>query len=497
MTKRFCEMDQPFHKVLKLVSSLAVLLTLVFASPAAGYAQDAIRLSQVRKLYVGSLGTDKGAAEIRQLLVRRLRKSQYVQVVSNPKDADALVRGTGRIWVTGHVSLSPRSHSISQPTFGGYLSVEVVGKNDETLWSYLVTPSNFPWNGIPDDLAKQLVSKLLAAFKGEDHQGPADLDSLAQAEGTLSGGGATFPAPLYQRWFELFQEQHPKVHIRYDAVGSTEGIKRLTEGKLDFAASDMPLSDQAMSEAHQHFVHVPTALGAVVVIYNVKGLRQTLNFTPEILSGIYFGKITKWNDPEIRKSNRGAALPDAPIAVVHRSDGSGTTFVWADYLSKISPQWKTTIGAGTTVSWPAGIGAEGNEGVASAVQQTPNSIGYVEFIYAVQHELSFGTIKNSSGEFIKASIPSVTAAAAAAASTPGHDSRVSITDAPGKAAYPIATFTWLLVPERIDDENKKNVLRQFVRWALTLGQRRCDALGYVPLPADVAKHGLESFDAVQ
>jgi phosphate transport system substrate-binding protein len=271
----------------------------------------------------------------------------------------------------------------------------------------------------------------------------------------------------------------------------------LTEGKLDFAASDMPLSDQAMSEAHQHFVHVPTALGAVVVIYNVKGLRQTLNFTPEILSGIYFGKITKWNDPEIRKSNRGAALPDAPIAVVHRSDGSGTTFVWADYLSKISPQWKTTIGAGTTVSWPAGIGAEGNEGVASAVQQTPNSIGYVEFIYAIQHELSFGTIKNSSDVFIKASIPSVTAAAAAAASTPGHDSRVSITDAPGKAAYPIATFTWLLVPERIDDENKKNVLRQFVRWALTLGQRRCDALGYVPLPADVAKHGLESFDAVQ
>jgi phosphate transport system substrate-binding protein len=491
------EIDQSLNEVFRLAFSLCVLLTLVFATPPDGYADAADRLSRVKRLYVDSFGTDKGAAEIRKQMVHRLRRSQYVQVVSNPREADALVKGRARIWVTGHALLSPRSHSISQPTFGGYLSAEVVGKNDETLWSYLVTPSGFPWNGITDDLARQLVSKLLAALKGEDHQGPAVGDSLAQAEGTLSGGGATFPAPLYQRWFELFQEHYPKVHLRYDAVGSAEGIARLTEGKLDFAASDMPLSDRAMAEAHQHFVHVPTVLGAVVVIYNIKGLRQTLNFSSEILSGIYLGKITKWNDPQIRKSNRGAALPDATITVVHRSDGSGTSFVWTDYLSKVNPQWKASIGVGTTVPWPVGIGAEGNEGVASAVQQTPNSIGYVEFIYAIQHELSFGTVKNSSDEFIKASISSVTAAAAAATSAPGHDSRVSITDAPGKAAYPIATFTWLLLPERIEDKNKKNVLTQFVRWALTSGQRRCSSLGYVPLPADVAKRGLESFDAVQ
>ena len=498
MTNPRCEMDHSLPKVFRLASSLlSVLLALGFAIPAVGYAQAAIRLSQVRKLYVDSLGTDKGAAEIRQQVVRRLGRSQYVQVVSNPKEADALVKGTGRIWVTGGVFLSPRSHSIRQSTFGGFVSAEVVGKNDETLWSYLVTPSSFPWKGITSDLATQLVTKLLAALKGEDHQGPAVADSLVQAEGTLIGAGATFPAPLYQRWFELFQEQYPKVHIRYDAVGSADGIARLTEGRLDFAASDMPLSDQAMSEAHQHFVHVPTVLGAVVVIYNVKGLRQTLNFTPEILSGIYLGKITKWNDPQIRKSNRGAVLPDTTIAVVHRSDGSGTSFVWTDYLSKASPQWKASIGVGTTVPWPVGIGAEGNEGVASAVQRIPNSIGYVEFIYAIQRELSFGAVKNSSDEFIKASISSVTAAAAAATSTPGHDSRVSITDAPGKAAYPIATFTWLLLPERIDDKNKKNVLRQFVRWALTSGQRRCSTLGYAPLPTDVAKRALESFGAIQ
>jgi phosphate transport system substrate-binding protein len=497
MKKSSREIQQSLNDVFRLVFSLCVLLTLVFAAPTYVYAEAAGGLSQVRKLYVDSLGTDKGAAEMRQQIVSRLRRSQYVQVVSNPKEADALVKGTGRIWVTGHVSLSPRSHSISQSTFGGFLSAEVVGKNDEMLWSYLVTPSNFPWNSITADLARQLVSKLLAALKGEDHQGPAVADSLVQAEGTLSGAGATFPEPLYQRWFELFQQQYPKVHIRYDAVGSAKGIERLTEGKLDFAASDMPLSNQAMSEANQHFVHVPTVLGAVVVIYNVNGLRQTLNFTPEILSGIYLGKITKWNDPQIRKSNRGAVLPDAIIAVVHRSDGSGTSFVWTDYLSKVSPQWKASIGVGATVPWPVGIGAERNEGVASAVQQTPNSIGYVEFIYAIQHELSFGTVKNSSDEFIKASISSVTAAAAAATSSPGRDFRVSITNAPAKTAYPIATFTWLLIPEQIDDKNKKNVLTQFVGWALTAGQSRCSALGYAPLPADVAKRGLESFAAIK
>jgi phosphate transport system substrate-binding protein len=431
-------------------------------------------------------------------MVRLLRKSREVQLVFDPKNADALVTGTGRIWVTGYVSLNPRSHSSSQPVFEGYLSAEVVGKNGETLWSYLVTPSNFPWNGITDDLAHQMVTKLLAALKGESQQEPVAAGQQAHGEGTLRGAGATFPAPLYQRWFELFQEQNPKVHISYDAVGSAEGIRQLEERKVDFGASEMPLSDEAMAEAHQRFIHLPMVLGAVVVIYNVAGLHQNLNFTPETLSGIFLGKITRWNDPEIGNSNRGAVLPDADIVVVHRSDGSGTTFVWSDYLSKISPQWKTSVGVGTAVPWPVGTGAERNEGVAAAVQKTLNSIGYVEFIYAIQHELSFGSIRNASGEFVKANISSVTAAAG----SPGQDFRVSITNPPGAAAYPIATYTWLLVPERIQGQNsqaqnKKIVLTELLRWMLTSGQKKCSALGYAPLPTEVAKRALESLDSIK
>ncbi len=473
---------------------LSALLALAAASATGGEGQAAAQLSQVKKLYVDSLGTGKGAAEIHEHLIRRLRKSHDVQLVSNPKEADALIKGTARIWATGYSSLSPHSHSASQPTFEGYLSTEVVGKDGNTLWSYLVTPSDFPWNGIVDDLVSQLVSKLLAALKTEGRQEPTAAPPLAQVEGALRGAGATFPAPLYQGWLELFQEQNPNVHISYDAVGSAEGIQRLQEGKVDFGASEMPLSDQAMLEAHQRFIHLPAALGAVVVIYNLKGVHQNLNFTPEILSGIFLGKITRWNDPQIKQSNRGAALPDADIVVVHRSDGSGTSFVWTDYLSKNSSQWKASVGAGTTVQWPVGVGAERNEGVAATVQRTPNSIGYVEFIYAIQHELSFGAVRNAAGHFVKANISSVTAAASA---SPSQDFRVSITNPPGEAAYPLATYTWLLLPEQIEDKNKRAVLTELLRWMLTSGQKKCSALGYAPLPEEVAKRALESFDAMK
>ncbi len=313
----------------------------------------------------------------------------------------------------------------------------------------------------------------------------------------MKGAGATFPAPLYQIWFQLFQEEHPNLHINYDAVGSEEGIQRLQAHKVDFAASEMPLSDAEMEKTHARFLHVPVVLGAVVVIYNVKGVRRDLNFTPDILSGIFLGKIRKWNDPEIRRLNRGAVLPDADIVVVHRSDGSGTTFVWTDYLSKISPQWKASVGAGTTVPWPAGIGAERNDGVASAVQKTLNSIGYVEFIYALQHELSFGSVRNSAGNFVKASISSVTAAAATMGDSQGQDFRVSITNPPGGAAYPIATYTWILLPAQSEDKTKKDALTELLRWVLTSGQKKCSALGYSPLPPEVAKRALESFAATK
>jgi phosphate transport system substrate-binding protein len=371
--------------------------------------------------------------------------------------------------------------------------VEVVAKDGETLWPYLVSPSKFPWNGIDDDLARQVVSRLLAARKGEDQSEPSVADPVTKVEGTLRGVGATFPEPLYERWFELFQGEHPNVHISYDPVGSAEGVRQLREHTADFAGSEMPLSDEDMSEAHQHFLHVPVVMGAVVAIYNVKSLRQSLNFTPETLSGIFLGRIAKWNDPEIRKSNRGAVLPDADIVVVHRSDGSGTTFVWTDYLSKMNPQWQTSVGAGASVPWPVGIGAARNEGVASAVQQTANSIGYVEFIYALQHELSFGAVRNSAGEFVKASISSVSAAASPMGDGQGQDFRVSITNAPGGGAYPIATYTWLLLPEQIENQTRRVALTELLRWVLTSGQKKCSALGYAPLPAEVAKRALESF----
>ena len=482
--------------LLRFASSLCALLVVLSVSVTSGYAQAAEQLSQVKKLYVDSLGTDAYAAGMHEELVRRLRKSHAVQVVSNPQQADALIKGTGRVWVTGYASLSPHTRGLSQPTFEGYLSAELVGKNGETLWSYLVSPSKFSWNGISDDLARQLASKLLAALKGEEQPQPSAEGLASHPQGTLKGAGATFPAPLYQRWFELFQEEHPGVHISYDAVGSAEGIRRLEEHNADFGASEMPLSDQTMLLAHQRFIHVPAVLGAVVVIYNVKGVRRNLNFTPQTLAGIFLGKIRKWNDPQIRESNRGAALPDGDIMVVHRSDGSGTSFVWTDYLSKISPQWKASVGSGTTVPWPVGVGAERNEGVASAVQQTPNSIGYVEFIYALQHELSFGAVRNSAGEFVKANISSVTAAAAAAGSE-AHDFRVSITNPPGKDAYPIATYTWLLLPEQVEDKTKKTVLTELLHWALASGQKQCSALGYAPLPTGIAKRALESLGQIK
>jgi phosphate transport system substrate-binding protein len=267
----------------------------------------------------------------------------------------------------------------------------------------------------------------------------------------------------------------------------------LKQGKLDFGASEIPLSDHEMAGSHPQFLQVPMVLGAVVPIYNLPGVRKSVNFTPEILAGIYLGKIKKWNDSRVQTANPDVTLPDAEIVVAHRSDDSGTSFVWTDYLSKVSSEWKRDVGAGENVRWPVGVGAAYNDGVASTVQKTSNSIGYVEFIYAIQHELSFAAVKNAAGQFIRADIDSVTAAAQAAGSRDG-DLRVSITNASGKSAYPIATYTWLLLPEQSADKNKQAVLLDLVHWMLTAGQKNCSALGYAPLPADVARRGLQSVD---
>jgi phosphate ABC transporter phosphate-binding protein len=453
--------------------------------------QTAERLSQVKKVYVQELSAEGPSRGLREKLIHQLQQKGKLEVLSTADGADAVIKPSSSIWPTGYVSTDPRSPSgLRQRVYRGFLSVEVLGKGGEPLWSYLVTPARFRAGDIASDLADQLVTKFLAAMK-QSADSPTTAATGAAASVTLTAAGGTFPAPLYQRWFESFTERRPNVRITYNAIGSEAGIQSLLDGQLDFAASDMPLSDARMAEAKRTFLHFASVIGAVVPAYNLSDVNETLNFTPEILAGIYLGKIRKWNDPAIRAVNRTAPLPDADIVLIHRSDGSGTTFVWTDYLSKVSPEWNAKVGSGTVVQWPAGTGTEGNEGVATAVQEAPNSIGYVELVYALRHQLSYGRVRNAAGRFVQAALPSVTAAGVEVASSVRLDSRVSITNAPGKDAYPIASFTWWLVPKEQASEAKRSALVELLRWMLTSGQKECSALGYVPLPREITESEME------
>jgi len=324
--------------------------------------------------------------------------------------------------------------------------------------------------------------------------------SLVLAAGTVSaenilinGAGATFPYPMYSKWFDEYHKKFPTLQFNYQSIGSGGGIQQVTQGTVYFGATDGPMNETQLKEfAAKHggsgILHFPTVMGADVPAYNVAGISQPLNFTPEALAGIFLGKITKWNDPELTKANPGVNLPAKDMIVVHRSDGSGTTYVWVDYLSKVSKEWATKVGRGTSVNWPVGLGGKGNEGVAGQIRQIPNSIGYIELIYAVQNKISYGKVKNASGAFVEASLASVTAAAAGAANEMPEDFRVSITNAPGKDAYPVSSFTWLLIPEKISDPTKKKAIKEFLTWMLAEGQNLTEPLAYARLPkAVVAK----------
>ena len=319
--------------------------------------------------------------------------------------------------------------------------------------------------------------------------------AAAPAQLLINGAGATFPYPIYAKWFDEFHKIIPKAQINYQTQGSGAGIRQLQAGTVDFGASDSPMTDEQISQAGTKVIHFPTVLGAVVPAYNVAGVKQDLNFTAEALAGIFVGKISRWNDPELARANPGVALPANGIVVVHRSDGSGTTFVWTDYLSKASAVWKSQVGAGTAVKWPVGLGSKGNEGVAGIVKQTPNSIGYVELVYAIQNKMPYGTVRNAAGGFVKAGLKSVTAAAASA--TMPDDFRVSITNPPGKDAYPISSFTWLLVPARVQDAQKRKIITDFLRWMLADGQKMAEPLGYAPLPNAVIVRELKAVSQVQ
>jgi len=303
----------------------------------------------------------------------------------------------------------------------------------------------------------------------------------------INGAGATFPYPIYSKWFSEYNKIHSSVEINYQSIGSGGGIQQVTKQTVFFGASDGPMTPEQMQGAPGKILHFPTVLGAVVPVYNIPNVSAELHFSGPLLADMFLGKITKWNDPAIARLNAGVSLPASDITVAHRADGSGTTYIWVDYLSKVSPEWKSKVGVATSVNWPTGVGGRGNEGVSALVRQTPGAIGYVELIYALQNKIAYGSVQNTGGEFVKASVSSVTAAAAEAAGKMPPDFRVSITNAPGKGVYPISSFTWLLLYENAKDKAQAKTMVDFMKWALTEGQKYCADLGYAPLPEAVVK----------
>ncbi|MBV9067928.1 MAG: phosphate ABC transporter substrate-binding protein PstS [Acidobacteria bacterium] len=327
-----------------------------------------------------------------------------------------------------------------------------------------------------------LFSIVLAACQSNESK-TSTAASASSGSMTINGAGATFPNPIYSKWFDEYQKAHPGIRINYQPIGSGGGIKQLTAQTVFFGATDGPMTDAQLQAAPGAILHFPTVLGGVVPVYNVTGVTQPLRFSGAVLADIYLGKITKWNDPAIAAINPGVKLPADDINVVHRSEGSGTTYIFCDFLSKVSLDYKQKVGVSTAVNWPVGVGAKGNEGVSGLVRQTPGAIGYVELIYALQNKMSYGSVQNKARQFVTASLDSVTAAAAGAAMP--DDFRVSITNADGATAYPIASFTWLLLYQHPKDAARGKAMVDFLKWALTDGQKFAPSLGYAPLPQPV------------
>jgi len=313
----------------------------------------------------------------------------------------------------------------------------------------------------------------------------------------INGAGATFPYPIYSKWFSEYNKLHPDVEINYQSIGSGGGIRQLTNQTVFFGATDGPMTEEQLQAAPGRILHFPTVLGGDVPVYNIPGVDAELKFTGKVLADIFLGKIAKWNDAAITSLNPGVKLPGLDITVCHRSDGSGTTYIWVDFLSKVSQEWKQKAGVATSVNWPVGIGGKGNEGVAGLVKQTPGSIGYVELVYALQNKIEYGSVQDMAGEFLRCSVDSVTAAAAAAAKVMPKDFRVSITNAPGKGVYPISSFTWLLLYESPKDKQRAKIVADFMKWALTDGQKYAKDLGYAPLPESVVALEMEALKRIK
>jgi phosphate transport system substrate-binding protein len=440
-----------------------------------------------KRLYVEPFTTRAASEKLREDVIAELRRLGTVAIVPAESGADAILGGGGEIWVRGYRSLNPRSGRLPSdgtPVYGGYLSVELRDSKGATTWSDLVTPGSASPD-VAKDLAKRIAKDVSEALQRNDPPQPA-APPARQPATSLKGAGATFPYPVYEKWFMNYRRENPNLEISYEPVGSEGGIRRLLTGDIDFAASDSPQAIRDLAPAEEgKYVFFPAVVGAVVPIVNLPGFAGEVSFTPEALAGIYLGKITKWNDPVLRLANKSARLPDLDIVVVHRSEGSGTSYAWTDFLSRTNPEWKTRVGTALSPQWPAGRGAAGNDGVAKLVKEIGGSIGYVEFIYALRNQLSYGAVRNGNGEFVTASLESI-AVAANQSSEMGDDLKVSIVNARGAGAYPVASFTWFVAPAHIADEAKRSAIAGFLKWMLGPGQTQSAALGYLPLPRNVA-----------
>lgn len=449
------------------------------------------------RLYVEPFATRSGAERLQQDVAAEIRKLDSVRIVSDRSGADLILGGGGEIWIKGYRSLNPRSGRLPSdgtPVYGGYLSVELMNQRGVTIWSYLATPGNASGD-VAEDISKRIAKHLAEAL--EQAEAPAVSGPLPQPAIVLHGAGATFPYPVYSKWFENYRRENPSVEIAYEPIGSEAGIRKLLAGSVDFGASDSPEAIHELSPSDESgYSLFPSVVGAVVPIVNLPGLPNDIAFTPEALVGIYLGKITKWNDPILRQANRGLHLPDLDIVVVHRSDGSGTSYAWTDYLSSASAEWKAKVGASLDPKWPTGRAAAANDGVAKTVKEVGGSIGYVEFIYALRNHLSYGRVRNRNGEFVEASLESI-AAAVSRAGQLHDDFKGSIVNTPGAGAYPIASFTWLVVPTHIADAGKRAAIAKFLEWMLGPGQRQAAALGYLALPRDIAAKEAEAIARIQ
>jgi phosphate transport system substrate-binding protein len=439
----------------------------------------------VKRLYVEPFATKTDADKLHDDVTEELRKQRAFTLVRDEANADLILGGGGEIWIRGYHSFSPRSHikmpSNGTPIYGGYLSVELRNRQGVTEWSYLATPGAAS-EDVPKDLSKRIAKHLVEA-----HISPEiiTLPPSPHRYINLSGAGATFPYPVYEKWFTNFQNQNPGVAIKYDAIGSEAGIRRLLTGSIDFGASDNPDAIHELApDDEKKFLLFPSVVGAVVPIVNLPGVSESIAFTPETLAGIYLGKIRRWNDPIIKRANRGVNLPDLDIVVVHRADGSGTSYAWTDYLSKTNPEWRAAVGVSLSPKWSTGRAATGNDGVARLVKELGGSIGYVEFIYALRNHLNSGRIQNRNGEFVEASLESIDAAVSHSSQI-RDDFKGSIVDAPGEGSYPIASFTWIVVPTHIADDAKRSAITTFMKWMLGPGQRQAAALGYLALPKEI------------